>query len=309
MFFQALWYKQNNKENIKNWFTKNHKIEERSIEPKITWIGHSTFLIQIGGINIITDPVFGNLAGLFKRILPPGLDINSLPPIDFVLLSHNHRDHMDSRSLHMLRKNPGITFLVPQGDKQWFAKRGFSRTIELNWWDKRTFTSVYDGITNLEFFFLPAFHWSGRGIFDRNKSLWGSWLIRCNDKTIYFGGDTAYSSHFKNIQQEFSSIDIAIMPIGPCEPRPWLKNSHIGPEEAGQAFLELNAKHFIPMHWGTYHFGVEDVFLPIELLQKWWDDQKMENKTLHIVKVGQQITPEIQKPFISPTIQQPYIQF
>ena len=146
----------------------------RSKKPIITWIGHSTFLIQVNGVNILTDPIFGDSTSLFPRILTPGISLAQLPPIDYVLISHNHLDHMDADALTFLKERyKRCRYLVPLGDKPWFDKRGFTHVREYTWWQEDLFAQ--DGIT---FTFLPAFHWSQRGIFDKNRSLWGSWMIQ-----------------------------------------------------------------------------------------------------------------------------------
>lgn len=264
----------------------------RSSELNITWIGHATFLIQIGNINILTDPIFNNLTPFFPRIVPAGIKLSNLPPIDFVIISHNHRDHMDEYAIKEIKKyNPGVTFLVPKGDKAWFDKRKIDPVIECTWWEAQSFTLNLGNLTKIEFNFLPALHWSQRGLFDFNKSLWGSWLINCNGKKIYFAGDTAYWAHFKNIGAQFGPIDIALMPIGPCEPRKWMSHSHVSAEEAGQAFIDLKAKHFIPMHWGTYLLGTDNFLLPLQRICAWWVNQKLDSsKQLHTLKIGQRIT-------------------
>lgn len=281
------------KTDYNNWFEPVNAVA-RSQELVITWIGHATFLIQIDGINILTDPVFGNLSPLYPRIIPAGIDLLNLPPIDFVLLSHNHRDHMDSVTLNILKKHQNITFLVPKGDKAWFSNRGFTNVIESTWWDRHNFY-------NFEFTFLPAYHWSQRGLFDYNKSLWGSWMITINksgsravltSQNIYFAGDTAIWDHFKSISEAFKQIDVALMPIGPCEPRSVMSKSHLSAEEAVEAFITLNARHFIPMHWGTYFFGLDKFLLPYERLIASWNKlesttQNLQDKYLNIFKIGQ----------------------
>jgi L-ascorbate metabolism protein UlaG (beta-lactamase superfamily) len=274
--------------NQHHWYEPSEPLDH-SMPLRVTWIGHSTFLIQIGGYNILTDPIFGDLTPFFKRILPPGIPADKLPAIDFVIISHNHRDHMDSRTLYELKDHPA-TFLVPKGDKAWFSKRGFERVRETMWWDRQLFTSPRASSTDIEFTFLPAFHWARRGLFDYNTSLWGSWLVSCNGIKLYFAGDTAYSSHFSAIANECGLIDVALMPIGPCEPREWMSKSHIGPEEAGQAFLDLGARHFIPMHWGTYHFGTDHFQGSYERILTWWGTtiNSAQNKHIHMLKVGQQ---------------------
>jgi L-ascorbate metabolism protein UlaG (beta-lactamase superfamily) len=138
---------------------------------------------------------------------------------------------------------------------------------------------------------LPANHWSGRNIFNINKTLWGSWLIESNYTKIYFGGDTAYDTHFKDIGKTFSPINIALMPIGPCEPRKYLKNSHINSSEAIKGFIELGAQEFIPMHWGTFRAGSDSFLDPINFLKKEWEEQKEKllNKKLNILRPGESI--------------------
>lgn len=274
---------------ITSWIHNDRQPINRCQDLHITWIGHSTFLIQIGGLNILTDPVFDDLSLFFPRAAAPGIAIHELPPIDIVIISHNHRDHMDAKALMYLKNHPKITFLVPQADKAWFVKRGFERVYELTWWERQYFSSPQDSNTRIELSFLPALHWSQRGIRDYNKSLWGSWMISCGDTRVYFAGDTAYWHHFKAIADEFDHIDIALMPIGPCEPRGWMKHSHISAEEAVTAFKELNARHFIPMHWGTYYFGIDDFIMPIERLHQHWKEHSLDEQFLHALKFGQRL--------------------
>lgn len=284
--------------NYDSWVEKS-QVNSTSIEPAITWIGHASFLIQIGGVNILTDPIFGNSTVFFPRILPPGIEMNNLPKIDFVIISHNHPDHMDSTSLIALKKlNEKIKILVPKGDKKWFLKRGFKNVHENLWWKTLTFDAFKEQV---KFTFLPAYHWSQRGIFDQNRSLWGSWMIQYGQNSIYFAGDTGYSHHFKEIAKDFNKIDIALMPVGPCEPRHKMCHSHLSSEEAGDAFLDLKATHFIPMHWGTFHFGTDTFDLPIIRLKNWWNKHsiKLNGQVLNLLKFGQKhvfniIDPETQ---------------
>lgn len=262
-----------------------------SAQPIITWIGHATFLIQMGNVNILTDPIFWAASFFYPRILPPGILLENLPKIDVVLLSHNHRDHMDAKSLLALQQqNPYTKFLVPKGDKVWFDKRNFKCCSEYTWWE---YTSLQTEQQSGEvvFSFLPAVHWSQRRMLDKNKSLWGSWLLEWNNQSVYFAGDTAYSKHFKIIAQECSPITIALMPIGPCDPHPHMRHNHVSAQEAGKGFLDLQARNFIPMHWGTFQFGIDHFETPINRLQDWWQQaEDMQGKILHLPKVGQIIT-------------------
>ncbi len=263
-----------------------------SINPVITWIGHASFLVQLGGVNILLDPIFGDVSFFYRRILPVGFSINQIPKIDFVLISHNHRDHMDAPSLLAIKKqNESVTVLVPKGDKAWFDRRRFAQVHEHTWWEQRSFKIHDQDSREIIFTFLPAAHWSQRGLFDQNRSLWGSWMIEWGDNQIYFGGDSCYSTHFTEISREFSDINMALLPVGPCEPRGWLKETHLGAEEAGQAFLDLGAQHMIPMHWGMFPFGVEHFDNPIKLMQLWWqkNQKNLKDRQLHCVKVGQPV--------------------
>jgi L-ascorbate metabolism protein UlaG (beta-lactamase superfamily) len=261
-----------------------------SPHPRVTWLGHSTFLIQVSGFNLITDPMFGNPSSLFRRLVKPVILPEQVPPIDVILISHNHLDHMNAESLYVLaRKNSRVKILVPLGDKAWFDRRGFTHVEEYTWWESLTLDKFDSKLT---FTFLPAHHWSGRGIFDRNKSLWGSWMIQSSEHNLYFAGDTAYARHFKAIATEFGRIDTALMPIGPCEPHEDMGVTHMNAEQAGQAFIELGAQRFIPCHWGTLWFGTDYPLLPVERLQAWWQKNLgvVKAAQLDILKFGQTIT-------------------
>jgi len=263
-----------------------------SVAPVITWIGHASFLIQVGGINILVDPIFGDVTFLYKRILPPGIALEQMPKIDYVLISHNHIDHMDGPTLRAIKgKNKDVVFLVPQGDKAWFDKRGFENCHEHMWWDQRSFCPPGEPKNQVTFSFLPASHWSQRGMFDKNRSLWGSWMIDCSGSRIYFAGDTYFDSHFSEIAQEFPNIDVALLPVGPCEPHKVLKDWHLDAQEAGKAFLQLGAKYFVPMHWGAFAFGVEHFDKPIEMIKAWWEKNTdlLTEKKLRCMKVGQSV--------------------
>ena len=256
-----------------------------SDKPCITWIGHSTFLIQIDGITLLTDPIFGNASPLFKRIFPPGIALDQIIPIDYILISHNHRDHMDAPSLYNLRRfNP--TVCVPLGLKKWFVQNSFIHTQELSWWEHVEIETPSG--KKLTFTFLPAYHWSQRGLLDRNKTLWGSWLIQYDNWRIYFAGDTAYANHFKDIGVEYPHIDIALMPIGPCEPHEWMKKTHMNAQQAVEGFIDLGAHHFVPMHWGTFYFGTDHFSAPLEQLQQSWQTNVLAaGKNMHVFKIGE----------------------
>lgn len=268
---------------------KSSSVFSKKHDPVITWIGHSSFLIQIANLNILTDPVFGDITFLFKRIFRPGVSIEKLPHIDYLLISHNHRDHMDTSSLKLLNRiYPYIKILVPKGDKKWFVSRGFTRVAEFEWWGSH---AVDASDSNIKFTFLPAYHWSGRNLFDSNESLWGSWMIEAAGYKVYFGGDTAYWDHFKDIGRYFGEIDVALLPIGPCTPRRWMKKSHMSSMDAGRALIDLGAKYMVPMHWGTFYFGCDRFDTPLNKLISWWEENKnvLGDKKLMMLAIGEQL--------------------
>lgn len=270
-------------------FMQKPSFAQRSQQPNITWLGHSTFLIQIAGKNVLTDPIFGSLSSVFRRQIPAVVTVQDLPIIDYVLISHNHFDHMDSKSLCDLKDRfPNMRVLVPMGDKDWFDRHLFKNSSEHMWWDE----IIDDNDGSFKCTFLPANHWSQRTLFDKNRSLWGSWMIQAADFSIYFGGDTSWGNHFKQIGQEFKRIDVALLPIAPGEPRSWMKDTHINAQEAVQAFIDLQADMLIPMHWGTFHLGFDEFYGPIELLQHSWQQvqSKLQHKKLHVLRVGELMT-------------------
>lgn len=282
--------------NLHEWIDPCEPIE-RSNGPSITWLGHATVLIQVGGLNILADPIFGTPSRVYRRILPFGMGKSDLPPIDVVVLSHNHRDHMDAPTLEYLHRSFDPLFLVPEGDKQWFLKRNMPKVEEFNWWESFDHKGA-------EFSFVPAWHWSQRGLLDHNRSLWGGWVIRAEGETFFFAGDTAYNQfYFKTIGEQFPDIRTAIMPIGPGSPDEWMRRSHMSAEEAGKAFLDCGAKIFVPMHWGTFYFGHDHFHSPIERLKNWWQEflHRIEEGQLSLVKLGQRLHLEPDKNSCSDT--------
>lgn len=283
------------------WITEPQIYPSHGVQPRITWIGHSSFYVQLGGYSILLDPVFGEFSSLYPRVLPAALGADQFPAVDFVVISHNHRDHMDEASLLGIKqKFPHVTVVVPEGNAHWFVRRGFERVHELSWWQNHSFQLPHAGLDSLTLTCLPAAHASQRIFFDKNRALWASWLLECSGRTIYFGGDTSYAEHFCEIGRAYPSLDVALLPIGPSEPRAWLQKSHIGPQEAVAAFLDLGAQHFVPMHWGAFPFAGERFDAPLISLQRWWAEQagQLFGKTLHCLKVGQTLTCEPRITFV-----------
>lgn len=257
--------------------------------PRITWLGHASFLLEYPGFRILLDPVFHDLP-LFQRFQQPGLSRSSIADIDLILISHNHRDHLEESTVrHFAKKNTQI--IVPIGDDYWMKQWNVNHFATADWWQSYSFSTPFGPLTCT---FVPAHHWSQRSIFDRNRSLWGGWVIQYGNHTCYFAGDTAYDTHFTIIAEKFPRINVALLPIGPCEPNRWMKQSHMNAEEAGRAFLDLNAELCIPMHWGTFGFGTDAPLTPLERFQKWHENHMNSSKSLCILRIGQTAEPLLQ---------------
>ena len=240
-------------------------LKANQTESTLTWVGHATFLLQVAGLNVLTDPVFSHRVSPFSfagpaRLAPLGLTLAELPRIDLVLISHNHYDHLDEAAVKVLaRAHPELTFVVPLGLKVWFAARGITRVVELDWWQA-------EHIGAAKVTALPAQHFSGRGPQDRNATLWCSLMLEVAGQRIYFAGDTGYSKDFADIGAAYPGIDLALLPIGAYEPNWFMKSVHVNPEEAVQIFSDLGARHAAAMHWGTFRLTLEPLDEPPQRL-------------------------------------------
>ena len=240
------------------------------------WIGHSTFLIKKNNLVILTDPVFSERASPFKRLgpkrlIPPAILLNELPKIDVVTISHNHYDHLDIRSLKKLSKlNPNLIFLIPKGDIDIFNKKNIDNVKEFVWWEE---ISIDDFI----FTFTPVQHWSARGLFDRNESLWGGWFIKSTDYSLYHAGDTGYSNDFIETQKRLGSPKYAFLPIGAYDPEWFMAASHVNPEDSIRIMKDLGAEFSFGMHWGTFTLTAEDTLEPPQRLKEALNNDKLDN--------------------------------
>lgn len=213
-------------------------------EPTLTWIGHSTFLVQLAGLNIITDPIWAEQLAFHKRLAPAGIAVADVPPIDVILISHSHYDHLNIASLKALSGSKMLIVPVGLGDK--LRRKGFSSLIELDWWESAS-------IRGVQFTFVPAQHWTRRTLVDTNSSLWGGFVMACDAApSVYFAGDSGYFEGFKQIGMRFPDLDLALMPIGAYDPEWFMSAQHVTPEEALLAFRDVGAKRFVPMHYGSY---------------------------------------------------------
>ncbi|WP_310395145.1 MBL fold metallo-hydrolase [Hymenobacter sp.] len=244
----------------------------RSTDDGLVWLGHSSFLLRIEATTFLFDPVLFSSVGLRHRH-PLPCQPENLIGIDFLLLSHGHRDHLDEQSIRMLtRQNRGMQVLTPLRMKPLLSSMAPHVAVqEAGWWqqyqiDWENIGWAEPGKPLVDIYFLPAAHWHRRGLLDTNRVLWGSFLIRSADKLLYFAGDTAYGPHFEAIEQRFGPIDIAIMPIGAYKPAFMMAKSHVNPHEAAKAVNVLRAGHVVPMHHGTFDLSDEPASEPLRQL-------------------------------------------
>jgi L-ascorbate metabolism protein UlaG (beta-lactamase superfamily) len=232
----------------------------------ITFIGHATFLIQTAAGNILTDPMYSQCAGPLnlvgpRRVRQPAVRFEDLPPIATVLLSHNHYDHCDLRTLRALATRFDPLVVTPLGNGALARSAGMRRVEELDWWEEST-------VAPLPVMLTPAQHFSARTPFDRNRALWGGFTLLAGSTRIYFAADTAYASFFHALRQRFSPIDLALLPIGAYEPRWFMQAVHMNPAEAVQAHLDLGAAASIGMHFGTFRMAGEGIDAPVQALEE-----------------------------------------
>lgn len=222
----------------------------------LTWIGHSTFLIQVGGLNIITDPHLSERASPFafagpRRMVPPAMTYAELPPLDIALVSHNHYDHLDEKTVRRLaREHPQLKFVVALGMAAWFRRRRIRNVVELDWWQATA--ALGASITA-----VPVQHFSGRGPSDRNATLWCGFIVEIAGLKIFFAGDTGYSRDFVDIGARFAPVDLALIPIGAYEPRWFMRPVHVDPAEAVRIHQDLQSRQSVAMHWGTFQLTAE----------------------------------------------------
>jgi len=216
-------------------------------DPVAVWIGHATWALRLGGQLVLTDPIWASSLAARARLVAPGVPLAELPAPDLVLVTHDHRDHMD---LPTLAKLPhAATYIVPLGNGARLAKLGHTSIVELDWWQ----THVHG---SLEITLVPARHWSMRFPWDRNDALWGGFVVRGPEGAVYHSGDTAFFDGFAEIGQRLGPIDWAMLPIGAYDPRWFMAPQHMSPEEAVEAAHLLAATNLVAMHWGT--FGLTD---------------------------------------------------
>jgi L-ascorbate metabolism protein UlaG (beta-lactamase superfamily) len=247
----------------------------------ITWIGHSSFLIQIDGINLLTDPVLSDriFRGVGpRRFIAPGLASTTLPGIDLICISHNHYDHLDLPTIRALGNKP--QYLVPLGVETLLARQGIDHVHALSWWEHMEFGPI-------RIHSVPAQHFSVRGLFDHNKTLWTGWLIEGTHHRIYFAGDTGFfEPQFREIKNRFRPIHVAILPIGASQPSWLMQPVHLNPFEAVEALKLLEAEVMVPCHWGTFKLSEEGLRDPLDDLCRAAELRNLSPEALWIPEPG-----------------------
>jgi L-ascorbate metabolism protein UlaG (beta-lactamase superfamily) len=244
--------------------------------PIAVWIGHATWAFRLGGKLVVTDPVWSrSLSGVVPRLVAPGVALDAMPPIDVVLVTHDHRDHMDLPTLRKL--GDAALYVVPLGNR---SRIDHPHVIELDWWQTHE-------VDALSITLVPARHWSMREPWNKNDSLWGGYVVRGPEGAVYHSGDTAFGDHFAEIGRRAGPIDWAMLPIGGYAPRWFMESQHVDPIEAARGFEALGARELLAMHWGTFRLTDEAVGEPPARLRAYWDERGWVQERLWILDAGE----------------------
>ena len=259
---------------------------------QFTWLGHSSVLVQLAGKTVWIDPVLSDRIGrVIRRRSPLGLRAAALPPPDLLLITHNHRDHLDEPTVRQLPRTTRV--IVPPGLGSWFCRRGFNEVDELRWWEQCL-------VGPLEITSVPACHWSRRTPWDTNHTGWCGFVLRqirvepapqsgklSQGRSLYHAGDTGWFEGLQEVGKVFPDLDVVLIPVGGYEPAWLMGRHHLNPEQAGEAFQAINGRILVPIHWGTFPLSDEPPDEPIRRLQTWWDQQPShDGRRLMIPAVG-----------------------
>ncbi len=254
--------------------------------PSCVWINHSTFLVEAGGFSFLTDPTFSHRCSPVQMIGPkrhhaPALSIEAIHKVNFVLISHNHYDHLDRDSIIKLyRTHPDIVWIVPLGVKKWFLKRGIEKVVELDWWESFSQDA-------LRIVCVPAQHFSGRYLLDLNDTLWAGFVVEVAGKKFYFSGDTGYNAHdFKKIGEIWNGIDLSLIPIGAYRPKQFMQPVHVDPQEAVRIHQDVKSQFSIGMHWKTFRLAEEPMQRPPYDLYLAMKEAKLDPKSFIAIDPG-----------------------
>jgi L-ascorbate metabolism protein UlaG (beta-lactamase superfamily) len=247
---------------------------------RLTWLGHASWLVQLDGVSFVVDPVLVEaIGGFLQRNVPVGVPPDQLPPLSAALVTHAHYDHLDVPSLRKL----GAPVIAGTGVGKVLEPRRL-RCEELGWWERK---GLGDG--DITITFVPAQHWSRRGLFDTNATLWGGFVIEGSSARLYHTGDTAYFDGFAEIGRRFPDLDAALLPIGAYDPAWFMERQHMNPEQAVQAFRDLGARTFLAMHWGTFKLTDEPLDEPPRRLRAEWARLSLPEERLKVLAIGESI--------------------
>src|SRR5437762_4544804 len=261
----------------------------------VTWVGHATVLLQLGPINVLTDPMWSERASPVsfagpRRLVTAGVDLEALPTIDVVLISHNHYDHLDRATVRTLaHRFPSIQWMAPLGLGRTLQNWGARRVRELDWMQD---VSLGTAEGPLDVACVPAQHFSARGFGDRGRTLWCSWVLASSGRRTFFAGDTAYHPEFKSIAERYGPFDLLMLPIGAYEPRWFMRTVHMNPPEAMRAYGELHTANtempvLLPIHWGTFRLTDEAMQEPPEWTARVWRESGYDRAKLWLLRHGE----------------------
>lgn len=258
-------------------------------EDGVWWLGHASLLLRLNGKYILTDPVFSRRASPVSfagpvRKTPSVMSVKALPPLDALVISHNHFDHLDSATIHqLLRRFPQLTFFVPLGLGEWCRRRGARQVVELDWWQ----SYVFEGMV---FTAVPAQHWSMRTLWDRNRSLWCGWVFEGRNQRFWFSGDTGYTPELLTIPQRLGKLDTIAIPVGAYAPRWFMAVHHMDPQSAVALWQKLGMPKAIPIHWGVFELTDESLDEPVRELSQALRDLSLPDDNFQPLRIGQYLS-------------------
>ena len=255
-------------------------------ELRVTFVNHATVLIQTDGLNILTDPIWSERGSPVdwagpKRVRPPGIRFEDLPPIDVVLVSHNHYDHLDVPTLRRLAKEHLPKIFSGLGNAKLMRNKGIVDAYDLDWWQRTRLSG------SVQITFVPAQHFSSRGMFDHHKTLWGGFVVESSTHRVYFAGDTGFGEHFEQIRERFDSITLAILPIGAYKPRWFMSSAHLSPQQAVEVHKILGAQRSMAIHFGTFPLGDDGEHEPVIELKAALEENRLTGDDFWVLGFGE----------------------
>lgn len=255
-------------------------------ELRVTFVNHATVLIQVDGLNILTDPMWSERGSPVtwagpRRVRPPGIRFEDLPPIDAVLVSHNHYDHLDVPTLRRLSGEHSPKIFAGLGNRKLMSNKEINNAHDLDWWQR---TRLNDSV---QITFVPAQHFSSRGMFDHHKTLWGGFVIEGSRHRVYFAGDTGFGEHFEQIRERFGPITLALLPIGAYKPRWFMSSAHLSPQQAVEAHKILGAQRSMAIHFGTFPLGDDGEHEPVVELEAALEENRLTGDDFWVPGFGE----------------------